>query len=44
MKGIKMTFEEKFIKAYEFLKTTMREAPSFDDVLHYLYAERDIGK
>ena len=39
-----MTFEEKFTKAYMFIKTIMQEEPSFDDVLHYLYAERDIGK
>ena len=39
-----MTFEEKFTKAYAFIKTIMQEEPSFEDVLRYLYAERDTGK
>ena len=44
MKGVKMAFEEKFTKAYAFIRTIMKKEPSFNDVLHYLYAERDIGK
>ena len=37
-----MTFEEKFTKAYTFIKTIMQEEPSLDEILRYLYTERDI--